>query len=165
MKMKLVASYENKYDNNFTNSLMKLEKNFKIPFLCLVRPDIKVNLIKDDIYIGTVEQSFSVCDPQITIYNENGQIVKIIECDCCQCGFLCRNNSLGKTDDAHFYIFNPNDKTNPIGDICKKTESVFSIADNYSVVFPAKIPPEEKILLSIVAILIDYQYFEKNNVK
>jgi hypothetical protein len=165
MKMKIVANYENKYDNNFTNSLMNLEKNFKIPFLCLVRPDVKVNLVKDDIYIGAVEQSFSFCDPSFTVYNENNEIVKIIECDCCQCGFICRNNSLGKTDDAHFFIYNPKDKSKPIGDIVKKTESVFSIADSYSVVYPVKIPPEEKILLSIVAVLIDYQYFEKNSVK
>ncbi len=163
MKMKLVPSYENKYDNNFTNSLMILEKSCKLPFLCLIRPDIKVNLVKDDIYLGTVEKAFSCCDPCFTVYNENGEEVKYIEADCCQCGFICRNSSLGKTDDAHFLIYNPGDRTKPIGDIVKKTESVFSLADSYSVVYPNTIPPEEKILLSIVAVLIDYQYFEKNN--
>jgi hypothetical protein len=165
MKMKLVTSYENKYDNNFTNSLMQLEKNFKIPFLCLIRPDIKVNLIKEETYIGTVEQSFTCCDPSFLVYNEKNEKVKYIEADCCQCGFICRNTSLGKTDDVHFLIYDQEDKSKPIGDICKKTESVFSIADSYSVIYPVKIPPEEKILLSFVAVLIDYQYFEKNNVK
>ena len=163
MKMKLVASYENKNDNNFSNSLMILEKNCKLPFLCLIRPDIKVNLVKDNLYLGTVEKAFSCCDPCFTVYNEFGEEVKYIEADCCQCGFICRNSSLGKTEDAHFFIYNPKDKSKPIGDIVKKTESVFSIADSYSVVYPLHIPPEEKILLSIVAVLIDYQYFEKNN--
>ena len=165
MKMKLMSNYENKHDNNFTNSLMILEKDLKIPLLCLIRPDIRVNLVKDDIYIGMIEQSFSCCDPSYTVYNENNEIVKEIEAECCQCGFICRNNSLGKTDDVHFFVYNPNDKSKPIGEICKKTESVFSIADSYSVIYPVKIPPEEKILLSFVAVLIDYQYFEKNNVK
>lgn len=165
MKMKLVNNYDNKYDNNFSNSLMTLEKDCKVPFLCLVRPEIRLSLIKDGTYIGTVEQSFSLCDPCFSVYNEHYEEVKYIEADCCQCGFICRNNSLGKTDDVHFFIYDTKDKSKPIGDICKKTESVFSIADCYSVVYPVNIPPEEKILLSIVAVLIDYQYFEKNSVK
>ena len=45
----------------------------------------------------------------------------------------------------------------------KKTESVYSLGDSYHIVFPPKIPSEEKILLTIVAVLIDYQYYEKNN--
>lgn len=165
MKMKVVESYDNKYDDNFNNSIIKINKNFKIPFLCLIRPEMKVNLIKEQTYLGTVEQCFSFCDPCFKIYNENEEEVKYIEADCCQCGYICRNNTIGKTDDAHFFIYNPGDKSKPIGDICKKTESVFSIADSYSVIYPPTIPPEEKILLSIVAILIDYQYYEKNNVK
>ena len=165
MKMKVVESHENKYDNNFNNCLIDINKNFKIPFLCLVRPEMKLYLTKDQSFLGTIEQSFSVFDPSFTIYNENEEEVKYIEADCCQCGFICRNNAIGKTEDAHFFIYNPENKTKPIGDICKKTESVFSIADSYSVTFPTKIPAEEKILLSIVAVLIDYQYYEKNNVK
>ena len=165
MKMKAVASYENKYDNNFTNSILNIEKNFKIPCFCLIRPDMKVDLIQDKTRLGTVEQTFSWCDPSFTIYNENDEEVKFITADCCQCGLICRNTSLGKTDDVHFFIYNPKDMTKPIGDICKKTESIFSIADSYSISYPVKIPPEEKILLTIVAIMIDYQFFEKNNVK
>ena len=165
MKMKVVESHENKNDKNYNNCLININKNFKIPFLCLIRPEMKLYLTKDQSFLGTIEQCFSIFDPIFTIYNENEEEVKYIEADCCQCGFICRNNAIGKTEDAHFFIYNPEDKTKPIGDICKKTESVFSIADSYSVTFPAKIPAEEKILLSIVAVLIDYQYYEKNNVK
>ena len=165
MKMKTVTSYENKSDNNFSNSILNIQKNFKIPCLCLIRPDMKVDFIKDNTRLGTVEQSFSFCDPSFTVYNENDEKVKFISADCCQCGLICRNNTLGKTDDVHFFIYNPKDMAKPIGDICKKTESVFSIADSYSIVYPVKIPPEEKLLLCIVAIMIDYQFFEKNNVK
>ena len=166
MKMKLVQSYENKNDNNFDNSIMKINKDCKIPFLCLIRPDMHLFMEKDDEFIGTVEQNFSIFDPCFTVYNGKEEEVKYIEADCWQCGFVCRNSSLGKTDDVHFYIYNSNDRHKPIGEICKKTESVFSIADIYSIIFPPEIPPEEKILLSVVSMLIDYQYFEKNtNVK
>ena len=165
MKMKVIETYENKNDNNFNNCLIDIKKDCKMPCLCLIRPEMKLYLSKDESYIGSVEQSFSFFDPSFSIYNENGEIVKYIEADCCQCGFICRNNSIGKTDDCHFFVYDPENKTKPIGDICKKTESIFSIADSYSVIFPAKIPAEEKILLSIVAVLIDYQYYEKNNIK
>ena len=166
MKMKAVASYENKSDNNFSNSILNIEKNFKIPCFCLMRPDMKVDLIQDKTRLGTVEQIFSWCDPSFKVYNGNDEEVKFITGDCCQCGFICRNSSIGKTEDAHFFIYNPKDMSKPIGDICKKTDSIFSTADSYSIIYPVKIPPEEKILLTIVAIMIDYQFFEKNtNVK
>lgn len=170
MKMKLVNKDQENHkdknnDDNFNNSLININKECRCPFLCLVRPEMTVNLIKGETYIGTVEHTFSFCDPCFTIYNENEEQVKYIEADCCQCGYICRNNSIGKTDNAHFLIYNPDDKSKPIGDICKKTESVFSIADSYSVTYPVDIPPEEKILLSIVAILIDYQYYERNTSK
>ena len=166
MKMKLVSSNQNNIkDDNFNNSLININKNCGCPFLCLVRPEMTVNLIKDETYLGAVEQTFSFCDPCFTIYNEKEEKVKYIEADCCQCGYICRNNSIGKTDNCHFFVYNPQDKTKPIGDICKKTESVFSVSDSYSVSYPVDIPPEEKILLSVVAMLIDYQYYEKNTIK
>ena len=39
---------------------------------------------------------------------------------------------------------------------------MFSIADDYSVVLPTKATFEDKILLMIAGIMIDYQYFEMN---
>ena len=65
---------------------------------------MKLYSAKDETYIESVEQSFSICDPSFTIYNENGEEVKYIEADCCQCGFICRNNAIGKNDDCHFFV-------------------------------------------------------------
>ena len=39
---------------------------------------------------------------------------------------------------------------------------MFSIADNYSIILPNNSTPEEKVLLTIAGIMIDYQYFERN---
>ena len=62
-----------------------------------------------------------------------------------------------------FFIYRENDKSNAIGEIDKKAaSSLLSIADNYSIVFPKNATIEEKILLMISAVMIDYQYFEKN---
>ena len=163
MKMKLMSDSSNKYDTDFSDSLMTLQRNFKCPCLCIVRPDIIIDLTKEKTRVGRIIQNFSFCDPCFTVFNENDEDIYYIEADCCQCGFICRNNSLGKTDDCQFFIYNSNERSNPIGVKTKKTESIFSLADNYHVVFPPKIAPEEKFLLSIVSVLIDYHYFENNN--
>ena len=55
------------------------------------------------------------------------------------------------------------ERTTPVGDICKKAaKSMFSIADNYSIILPNNSTSEEKVLLTITGIMIDYQYFERN---
>ena len=166
MKIKL-AFEENKNtedeDEEYNNSLIIIDKDCKCPFLCCIRPDMKVILCENNKKLGTIEQKFSICDPVFSIYDKDDNEIFHIEADCFQCGLMCRNNFMGKTDEAHFFIYNNEDRANPAGDICKKAaKSMLSIADNYSVVFPNKATFEEKILLTIAGIMIDYQYFEKN---
>lgn len=163
MKLKLVLDTSNKYDDDFGDSLMTMQRDWKMPCLCCCRPELVIELIKEKTMVGKVEQSFAFFDPVFRVYNEKEEEIYYIEADCCQCGYLCRNNSLGKTDDCQFLIYNSNDREKPIGYIMKKTESVYSLADSYFVVFPPYIQSEHKFLLSIVAVLIDYQYYEKNN--
>ena len=163
MKMKLMDEKSNKYDKNFSDSIITIQRDCKIPILCLIRPEMIINLVQDNISIGRVEKSFSFCDPCFTVYNENNEEIYYIEADCCQCGFICRNCFFGKSEDCQFLIYNSKEKGKSIGYIVKKTESIFSIADNYLIVFPPKISPEDKFLLSIVAISIDYHYYESND--
>ena len=163
LKMKLMSDISNKHETNFNDCLITMEKKFKIPCLCCIRPDLVINLTNDKTHLGRVEQTFAFFDPCFTVYNENNDDIYYIEADCCQCGFICRNCSIGKTDDCQFLIYNSKDRQKSIGYITKKTESVFSLADTYLVVFPPKIQPEDKFLLSIAAVLIDYHYYEQNN--
>ena len=163
LKMKLMSDISNKYDNNFDDCLITMERKCKMPCLCCIRPDIVIDLTNEKSTIGRVEKSFSFCDPCFTIYNENNEEIYYIEAKCCQFGFICRNYSCGKTDDCQFFIYNSKERDNSIGHIMKKTESVFSLADTYQVTFPPKIKSEDKFLLSIAAVLIDYHYYEQNN--
>jgi hypothetical protein len=166
MKIQSVSEEEEKDnvdDEEFDNPLITINKNCRCPCLCCIRPCMNVILVNGGIQIGIIKQSFSVLDPIFTIYDKNETPIYYLEADCCQCGFLCRNNFMGKTDDAHFFIYNYNEKGNPVGDICKKAaKSMFSIADDYSVVLPTKASFEDKLLLMIAGIMIDYQYFEMN---
>ena len=164
--MKIKKSFDNndnEEDEDYENRIIDINKDFKCPCLCCIRPDMKIILIESSNKMGRIEQSFSFCDPVFKIFDKDDKEIFYIEADCCQCGLMCRNNFMGKTDEAHFFIYNINDRDNPSGDICKKAaKSLFSIADNYYVIFPQKATIEEKILLTMAGIMIDYQYFEKN---
>ena len=164
MRIKLAFEEdENTEDEEFEDSLININKDCKCPCLCCIRPDMDIIISENNEKLGKIEQAFSCCDPVFNIYDKNDNKIFYIEADCCQCGLMCRNNFMGKTDEANFFIYNINDYSNPIGNICKKAaKSMFSIADNYLVDFPTKATFEEKILLTIAGIMIDYQYFEKN---
>ena len=164
MRIKIaIDEDENDEDEEFESRIVDINKDCKCPFLCFIRPDMKVILAQKNQKLGTIEQSFSFCDPVFYIYDKDDKELFYIEADCCQCGFACRNNFMGKTDEAQFFIYHIGDRSNPVGDICKKAaKSMFSIADNYSVILPKNATIEEKILLTVAGIMIDYQYFEKN---
>ena len=164
MRIKLLSeNNDDEEDEEYEDRIIDINKDCKCPFLCCIRPDMSIILTQSNDKLGRIEQSFSFCDPVFRIFDKDDKEIFYIEADCCQCGLMCRNNFMGKTDEAHFFIYNINDRDNASGDICKKAaKSMFSIADNYSVIFPQKATIEEKILLTMAGIMIDYQYFEKN---
>ena len=168
MKGNYSYNNENKDENNFKNCYLRMKKPLKCPFLCFCRPEFIIeylNMDKKYEKIGTIYFKFSFCDPVFVIENDKKKNVYYIEANYCQLGLMCRNNIFGKTEEAHFFIYNYNNRDKVIGDICKeKCSSVMSISDDFSVTFPVNASVKEKILLMITAIMIDYQYFEKNNI-
>jgi hypothetical protein len=163
IKSSIQGGYENTDDEECSDSLINIIKDCRCPCICCIRPEMEIFLTDKNKKLGTVENGFSFCDPIFNIYDHNDNEIFYITADCCQCGLICRNNFLGKTDECHFFIYKSDERTTPIGDICKKAaKSMFSIADNYSIILPNNSTPEEKVLLTIAGIMIDYQYFERN---
>ena len=166
MKVKIAnesEENENENDEDFKDCFLSIDKQFKCPCGTCVRPEMRVFITETNTILGTIEEGFSCCDPIFNIYDKDGKAIYYIETDCCQCGFMYRNSFLGKTDECIFFIYDFHDRANPIGEINKKAQvSQLSIADNYSVLFPKNATLEQKILLTIAGVMIDYQYFEKN---
>ena len=164
--MKGKFTYNNNKEN-YDNSFLRMNKPLRCPLFCLCRPEFDIEYKNStDNYekIGAIYCEYSICDPIFVIYNNEREPQFYIKADCCQCGFMCRNNILGKTDEAHFLIYDYNKRDEIIGDICKQSASSYlSIADDFSVSFPEKADVKQKLLLMLTAIMIDYQFYEKND--
>ncbi len=166
MKIKYMKTgRDNKNDFN-KDIYLHATKPLKCSCICICRPEINANFSaskKKNNSLGTIKSIFSFMDPKFQIINNEGKTLYTIVADCCQCGIMCRNNVFGKTDEARFFIYKENDENNPVGDIIKKSnESLLSISDNYVINLPKSSEPEEKLLLIVAGLMIDYQYFEKN---
>ena len=165
MKIKLSNQGGNDTDDEeFTNSLIKITKECRCPCICCIRPEMSIFLTENNKKLGTIENGFSFCDPIFNIYDENNNKIFYITAECCQYGLLCRNNFFGKTEECNFFIYKSGEKNTPIGNICKKAaKTMLNIADDYSIFLPNDSTPEEKVLLTMAGIMIDYQYFERNH--
>ena len=107
LMMKIKSAYddnENNPDDEYNNSLLYIEKKFKCPCCNCIRPEMKIYITETNTLLGTIEQAFSCCDPKFNIYDKDGNLIFYIESDCCQCGLICRNNCLGKTEECVFFI-------------------------------------------------------------
>ena len=150
---------------NFSQAYANVSKPFKCTICCLCRPEIVVTLNINQKIIGKMKHTFTLCDPEFEIYDENNQLKYIVTAYCCQCGLLLRNKLCGKLSEVEFDILNPGQK-GIIGKILKKTaeySELLTDADSYQIHFPATANPYEKLLIIALGLMIDYQYFETDS--
>ena len=149
---------------SFQNSFIRVHKPFKCTCFCLERPEMTANYSQGGTLLGRVRQPFTCCDPKFEIYDNSGSLKYYIYADCCQCGICCANNFCGKMSEARFSIYNDANLTQMVGSIVKKTATVSELltsADSYQITFPVNALPNEKLLIIIAGLMIDYQYFEE----
>ena len=132
--------------------------------LFLERPEMIVSFNQGNQLIGKITQPFTCCEPVFTIYDNSGVARFYISADCRQCGIFCSNNCCGKLSEALFNIYKDIGMTPPVGSIIKKLASFSEIvtnADSYQINFPPDAAPNEKLLLMVTGLMIDYQFFEE----
>ena len=146
---------------DFSNPYVRAVKPFKCTCFCLERPEM--NVFKGGNLEGIVRQPWSCCDPIFTIHDKSGVLKYYIYANCCQCGYCCANNFFGKFSDAIFNIYKEPNMGVVVGSIVKKSanlEEALTNADSYAIAFPSKAEPNDKLLLILTALMIDYQFFE-----
>ena len=174
MRIKHVKN-DNYLDENYSAPYLHIRKTFKCRATfcycccccCLDSPEMLINFCSTHRALGRIKTpiTYFFCDPKFYIYDGTGNQRYIIRADCCQCGLCCANNIFGKLSEVYFNIYSFNNMTNPCGQIIKKSATVIELstsADSFQVIFPKDASPEDKMLLVIAALMIDYQYFEES---
>ena len=144
-------------NENFSNSFVH------VTCCCLERPEMIATYAAGNEIVGKVKQPFSCCDPIFTIYDNAGTMRYFVHADCCQCGICC-TGFCAKMSEAVFNVYRDGNMGHPVGSIVKKVANLSELvtsADSYQVNFPADAKPNEKLLLIITTLMIDYQFFEE----
>jgi len=163
MVIKHIANAAN-LDENFSSPFVYVKKPFKCTCCCLERPEMIINFGGSSKPLGRIKQPFTYCDPEFLIQDNIGNIKYIVHGDCCQCGLCCANNFCGKLSEVIFNIYTFSDRNCHCGAIIKKSATASELvtsADSYQVNFPRDATPEEKMLLIVMGLMIDYQFFEE----
>jgi hypothetical protein len=140
-------------------------KSCNLACCCLCRPELIVTLKEGEQPIGRVKYVCTLCNPTFHAYDKNDNLRYIVSASCCQCSLMCSNNFCGKFSECLFEIYGP-DGSGAIGKILKQSASpseMVTDADSYEVNFPNNASWEDKLLLTALGLLIDYQYFEIDN--
>ena len=97
----------------------------------------------------------------LQIYDDKDKIKYFVKAKCCQCGLLFSNSIFGKIGEAIFSIIDP-ESNEQVGTIIKKSpiKSNEAEKENYKIIFPDKANADDKLLLTVLGLMIDYQYFE-----
>ena len=130
---------------------------------CICRPEIEVILNSSHQSVGKVKYIFTCCDPTFELYSASGGLKYIVTADCCQCALRCPG-FLGKTSQGVFDIIDAM-SNQIVGKITKEPADLSELvtdADSYVVNFPANADAYDKLLLTGMALMIDYQFFETN---
>ncbi|MCQ2815903.1 MAG: hypothetical protein MJ252_01430 [archaeon] len=163
MKIKHVTQL-NYLQNDFDHPYLILNKPFKCTCFCLARPEMINLFVENSKTFGKVKEQCTCTDPEITINDSNNNLKYIITADCCQCGYLCRNNIFGKLSECNFKIIEAASNTE-VGKIIRKVagfQNLVSDADIFQIIFPINATPEDKLNLISGTLMIDYMYFESN---
>ena len=144
--------------------LLLMLKNHLNACCCLERPEMIINFGGSSQLLGRIKQPFTCCDPEFLIHDNTGNIKYIVHGDFCQCGLCCANNFCGKLSEVIFNISTLSNRDSPCGAIIKKSANASELvtsADSYQVIFPRDATPQEKMLLIVMGLMIDYQFFEE----
>lgn len=162
MTIRHVISYD-QIDSDLAKIFINIDKPCRCACCCLCRPVMDVYLTDNKQYLGNVQEPCTCCDDDVEIYNATGNFRYLITGDCCQLG-LCCGSDVEKLANIRFDIL----ENGVIAGSLKKLGAssfgeFFTKADSYLVAFPPNATPEEKMLLIVAGLMIDYQYFENSS--
>ena len=160
MIIRHVISHE-QLDGDLAKIFVRIEKPCTCPCCCFCRPHMDVRLEDTNKFIGQIREPCTCCDLDTEVYDSVGNLRYLITGDCCQLG-LCCGSTAQKLASINFNILEGGRVVGSFKKLSSSFGEFFSKADSYRVGFPPNARPEDKMLLIIAGLMIDYQFFEKD---
>ena len=147
----------------YTTPFASMNKPFMCTVCCLCRPEVNLILSSTHQPVGKVKHICTVCDPTFEVYNCTSGLKYIVTADCCQCAIMCPG-FLAKTSRGVFDILDAgtSQKVGQITKECATISEMVTDADSYIVNFPVTADANDKLLLTGLALMIDYLFFESD---
>ena len=149
-------------DGDLAKIFISCQKPCKCACLCCCRPYMDVRLTDSNVRLGMVREPFACCDLDSEVYDKAGYLKYEVVGDCCQLG-LCCGNDVQKLANIEFQIRENGRTVGLIRKLGSSFGEFFTKADSYQISFPSNATPEEKMLLIVDGLMIDYQYFENDD--
>lgn len=143
----------------YTTPFATMDKPCKLACYCFCRPEVEIIINSNKQSAGKIKHIWTCCDPTFEVYNASGMLRFKVTGSCCQCALLCPG-FVGKTSRGEFDIL---EGDQVVGKITKEPASfseVVTDADSYVVNFPLSADAYDKLLLTGLTMMLDYQYFE-----
>lgn len=161
MEIRHVISYD-QLDTDLAKVIIQVDKPCTCPCCCFCRPFMDVRFIDTNQFLGRIREPCTCCDIDTEIYDGAGNFRYLITGDCCQIG-LCCGADVQKLATIRFDILQNNMIVGSMRKLGSNFGEFFSKADSYQITFPQNATPQEKMLLIVAGLMIDYQNFEKDD--
>ena len=161
MDIKHIKKYSETINYSEIENFLTLKKQFKCSSNFLLEVYYKGNLY------GYIKEPNKYCyDTFFEVYNHKNKLKYKLYTNYHQCGFCCKCFRISQYCEVYIPIYKPNTKVfldNNIGVLKKINDNGYNrIMNNvcsYIINFPPQATPQEKILLIMSVILMDYRYY------
>ena len=165
MDVKHYKKYSELDNKKNIKNFFEIDKPFKCPCSKYCRPILEIYFNSNKFgYI--IEPNTFCCDPVFEIYNNKNELKYKFYNECCQKGFIFSSCKLGQYCEVYIPIYKGNEKEfldNNVGIVQKIVDkNCAGLIANISVFdinFPKEATVEDKLLLLMGVILMDYRYY------
>lgn len=159
MDIKHISSPQ-EFNADLAKTYFNIEKPCNCPFFCLCRSYMEVRNVETDKKFGKIRHPCKFCGTGFELIDGENNLKYTIEGGCCEAG-LCCCGTCSKSTNVQYRIMQDGNQNGLITKTPSKGYEKYTNADSYTVQFPNKATPEDKMLLIVASLMIDYQYFEK----
>lgn len=162
-------SNENSDDEKLTQTFLYIRKAFRCAVSCFCGCCSRPTFYVESPYgkFGKIVEKRTIGDPILEVFDINDDLIYIISCKGCACGFCCADTCCGsqKCANCEFFIFDEK-KSVVLGRIFKNHRFGKKMAPDYDQIevdFPEECSCQNKALLLSGALAITYLYYQHNS--